>query len=892
MRGGREALAPEDDALPRIPGYEIESLLGRGGMGVVYRARHVSLDRTVAIKIPLAGALATATERQRHRREARAVAALKHPNIITVYDVGEFEGRPYFTMEFIEGQHLGAFLASTPQPAREAAALVATLADAVHRAHQAGIIHRDLKPANVLLAPDGTPKITDFGLSRHVGGDATLTVSGFQFGTPSYMAPEQASGPSGVQSSSVDTYALGSILYEMLTGRPPFRGESAVETVRQVLEEEPAPPSRLNPRVPRDLETICLTCLRKEAQRRYPSADALAQDLRRFLGGEPIQARPVGSLERLYRWGRRHPARATLVGGGACALVAALGVAFWMLHIQNARAGEVALREGRARQAIETAVSLANDLRRSGRWVEARHVLDDARAYVTEANSDDLARGLADADEYLTAAQELDEIRRRYPDCNEHGFDYRPAAEAYARSFTRLGLGEGVPLETAARAVDESPIREQILIALDNAAFVARAFNHLSGMDRPLAIARTADPDPWRDRFRQPAAWFDRDTLVALCDEAGSSPRPPPAHQIVIAGVLLSGLGASDKAIEILRHAHELDPVDFWVNLELGNALALAGRPADAAQYFRAAVTIQPQNSGPWASLGIQLDRIGSREEAIVAVRNATELNPRLVPAWRNHIAYLRSAGWFDEAEAAVSRAIEENPAQRDHFDQLRVSVCWDRARHSATSGEWLRALNEYRSVLPNGPDDAEFWFELAAVGLLVGERDAYQRTRDSMLEWARPTALRGFLVARAVTLTPAPAERVEAAVASSDAELRGSSTFWSLRQQGALLCRAGRHAEAVSLFEKSIASNPSAGRAVLSWLWLTIAYHHLGRGEDAARWHATAVAWLDAFGDGMPDSASVPGLHLHDWLEAQVLRQEADALLSAGKPGGGGASR
>src|SRR5262245_41154422 len=222
---GREAATPPDLTLPQIPGFDLQSILGYGGMGIVYKARHVSLNRTVAIKVPLAGAFATASERQRHMREAQAVAALGHPNIVNVYDVGEFEGRPYFTMEFIDGQHLGARLSNTPQPGREAAALVATLADAIHCAHQAGIIHCDLKPANVLLGPDGTPKITDFGLARHFGGDATRTVAGWQFGTPSYMAPEQAVGH-GAVGPAADVYALGAILYELLTGRPPFRAET------------------------------------------------------------------------------------------------------------------------------------------------------------------------------------------------------------------------------------------------------------------------------------------------------------------------------------------------------------------------------------------------------------------------------------------------------------------------------------------------------------------------------------------------------------------------------------------------------------------------------------------------------------------------------------------
>jgi serine/threonine protein kinase len=283
-----------DATLPEIPGYDVEALLGRGGMGVVYKARHRRLNRLVALKMLIAGAHAGPAEQARFQREAETVARLRHANIVAVYDVGDHEGCPYFTMELLEGGSLAQVLAGVPQPAGRAAALLIALSEAVQVAHEAGIVHRDLKPANILLAADGTPKVADFGLARHFEAAPELTWSGARIGTASYMAPEQVIGKTGNIGPAADIYALGALLYEMLTGRPPFRGESATDTQRQVVNDEPVFPSRLNTKVPRDLETICLKCLSKEPQRRYASAAALGDDLRRFEEGRPIQARPVG----------------------------------------------------------------------------------------------------------------------------------------------------------------------------------------------------------------------------------------------------------------------------------------------------------------------------------------------------------------------------------------------------------------------------------------------------------------------------------------------------------------------------------------------------------------------------------------------------------------------
>jgi serine/threonine protein kinase len=311
--------------------YEILGLLGRGGMGVVYKARQIKLNRTVALKMILGGTHASAEDLARFRFEASAVAQLRHDNIVQVYDVGERDGMPFFSLEFLEGGSLQARMDGKRWEAAEAARLVETLARAVQFAHQAGIIHRDLKPANILLTADGVPKITDFGLAKSLQDDSGRTGTEAILGTPAYMAPEQASGRTRLVGPPADVYALGAILYDLLTGGPPFQGSTIVDTLQMVQHAEPTPPRQHVPSLSRDLETICLKCLQKDPARRYNSALDLADDLERFQAGHPIQARPTPTWERILMWARRRPADAILVAVGAVAVVAFL-VLGWVFN--------------------------------------------------------------------------------------------------------------------------------------------------------------------------------------------------------------------------------------------------------------------------------------------------------------------------------------------------------------------------------------------------------------------------------------------------------------------------------------------------------------------------------------------------------------------------------
>src|SRR5438874_603318 len=308
--------------------YELVEEIGRGGQGVVYRAHQKSLNRTVALKVIGLGHWATEAHLKRFRREAEAAASLEHPGIVPIHEVGEREGTCYFSMGFIEGDQLDEVVRREPMPVRRAAELIAKVARTVHYAHEHHILHRDIKPGNILLDAEGEPHLTDFGLARLVEAESTVTRTTEALGTPSYMSPEQARGDNATLTRAADIYSLGAVLYQLLANRPPFLGATTYETVRLLLETEPRPPRLLNPKVDRDLSTICLKCLEKDPQRRYSSALALAEDLEHCLRHEPIRARRTGFVIRGKKWLQRNPTTAILTGSLA-ALAAVLGVIFW-----------------------------------------------------------------------------------------------------------------------------------------------------------------------------------------------------------------------------------------------------------------------------------------------------------------------------------------------------------------------------------------------------------------------------------------------------------------------------------------------------------------------------------------------------------------------------------
>ncbi len=911
--GGVRLAALPTAELPCIPGYEVQGELGRGGVGVVYRARHLRLDRTVALKMLLAGPYARPQERERFLREAQALAALGHPNIVQVHEFGELGGLPYFAIEYVEGGSLAQKLAGTPLPPREAAELSATLAGAVEAAHRSGIAHRDLKPANVLLAADGTPKVTDFGLARRLEAGAGLTRTGCPVGTPSYMAPEQARGETHAIGPAVDVYALGAILYELLTGRPPFRAETPSATVHQVIYQDPAPPSRLNARVPRDLETICLKCLEKDPRRRYPTARALADDLRAWLEGRPMAARRVGAAERAWLWCRRKPAIAAMaaavalaVVGGTAATIAVQAAANRRLDRKNAELKDANSRvEARYELAVEAIQTFHTGVSKD--FLLKQEQFQELR--------DQLLKSAADFYGKLSALleRETDAASRR---------------ALLASNYELAELTGGVGRKEDALAAHRAVLAAREALAAELGADAAATVD----VGRSLAavaylLEATGKTDEAEAAFRRAES--------LLAGPAGSD----PAARAVLAkcrarlGYLLDTTGALDAA----RAAHEA---------ALADRRALAARPDD----IKAAVELADSLDlfGHFqVKIGRTAEALASFGEGRAVMERAAAAEPRvashrdLLAHLMTHVGLLLSrTGNPSGAEAEHRRALaireklaDDHPAVTDFRSRLADShhnlglLLSRTGRPTEAEAEYRRALAIYGKLADDHPAVTDFRNRLAGshynLGLLLlatgrlAEAEAEYRKAQAILErladdhpavtdfrsrLADSHSNLGLLLSRTGRPTEAEAEHRRAlAIREKLADDHPAVTDFRSRLAGShnnlgnLLADTGRatgaeaeHRRALAIREKLADDHPAVtdfrSRLAGSHYNLGNLLAQTGRATEAEAEHRRALAIREKLADDHPavtdfrsrlaDSHSALG-----WL-----------LLEAGKPSEAGA--
>jgi eukaryotic-like serine/threonine-protein kinase len=730
------------EEIPNIEGYVILRELGRGGMGVVYKAKQIDLKRIVALKMILRHGSLTKETLTRFRTEADSLARVAHPGIVQVYEISEHEGQAYFTLEYCGGGSLAREIKKGPFAPPKAATVVEQLARAIHFAHEANIIHRDLKPGNVLRTTLGQYKITDFGLAKKLDIEENITQSGAIIGTPGYMSPEQASGDVDRLGPACDIYALGVILYECVTGRVPFRAQSVMDAVVQVVTLEPVAPTQLEPKTPKDLETIILKCLHKTPERRYRTALDLADDLGRFLRGEPILGRPASRTERAWRWGRKHPAASAAMAMSAFALIAALGLIVWKNQELESEVATAIKREADAQSElqakrrldqqkgdIQAALNEARNAERDGRWDvmtaaanRAIAIGDSRTELAAEREEAKILQARAESEirltEQVVANRQLltdldrarDQVRTLSSPFTNLDLQTRNAAltEASAVGLKLVGLTPEIDPELSLppgiTPDQEREIREgcfELYLALADAASVK-----LEGEDAAAAVARARAGIVMLDRASRllegDASWSRRKAALlrqagdqnaaARLEVEGQKREPKTAFDYFMLGENSYRLGDADAAKLALNESLRLDPGYFWAQYYLALTVlqAKGESPAEARTYMNFCIERKPEFDALYIVRGIANLRLSDYPHAEEDFTTALELAAVPLTRFGIHVnrATLRlqvqdRAGALSDLQAAR----EIKPTERRLYT-LFAQIYW-------AEGDTKKALTE-----------------------------------------------------------------------------------------------------------------------------------------------------------------------------------------------------
>jgi serine/threonine-protein kinase len=861
----------------RLPGYEILREIGRGASGIIYLARQVSINRFVAMKA-IALSVADAQRLSRQRQEASILSRLQHPHIVQIYDVIESNGMMWLVIEYVDGRNLLEHTAGKPQPPKEAARLVRTLAETIHVVHDAGILHRDLKPSNILLTSKGDPKITDFGLAKLLAGDNQLTTDNCLLGTPCYMPPEQASANSGSVGRPGDVYSLGAILYELITGRPPFLGVTILDTLSLIRDREPVPCRASQPKTPRDLETICLKCLEKMPERRYSTAAALATDLERFLAGEAIEARRPSWKEQAVRWYRRKPGIAILSLSLALAIIAGFCGILWQWRqtadahqLAEQRATEIQQKSERLKGAIAL-VEQGHVFSELRRWDDAMNALDKAVVVCPELSSAWDERGQLYAQ--LGLWDRALEDRRRAFDINEPALaeEWRSCVTLVAHAgdadgYRRLCSRMRERFQGYGGLIAADLVRTCCLMPADNTdySFLVELMHLATGH---LRVSRRQIPEPLymyaEGLAEYRAGRYDDAIASCLGSLRAGEEWVECSLNFPVLALAYEGRGDVDKAKSFLEQAAQAD--DHWIQ--------------DLYTSGEKNWVLHKGASGDWEITPfswLEFNLLFNEARDRLHQPRPSD-DPRLIVLQARAFAAIRR---FKEADATYKRAVVFAP----HDDRIRMEYLRCQAYWRLDLNDFAGAAHLLAAVTRFDPDDIRLWDNLGQAYLAAGDLDAYrQECREMIRRFAHTTD--PTIADRVVWMC---ANRASAVPNLEEllplADLAVSGYPGAARTKGALLLRIGRYAEALKSFAAASRFNvPHPFDMCLQ----AIACHHLGRIKQSQQFFDEAARWIDEANRlELPDVAqkkpSWSNMGWNDRLEALRLFAEAKALVSQG---------